>query len=103
MRTALQAPRTMNAPHLLHAQQLLLCRKWESALPAVCGLLAGMLWRAEALPLHRFRIPQVICKCFAVSAARVALSTSVHLRCMNSVVPEGYHPLAASVFTRDAV
>jgi hypothetical protein len=44
----------------------MLSNHWESVIPAVCGLLAGALWRSEALPFQRIQLPMVVCRCFSV-------------------------------------
>jgi hypothetical protein len=48
--------------------QLLLGGSWSTAVPAICGLIAGLLYRSNALALQRFQLPQPLCRIFGVRA-----------------------------------
>lgn len=49
-------------------KQLLLGGSWATAFPALCGVLAGLLYRSNALALQRFQLPQPLCRLLAVRA-----------------------------------
>jgi len=45
--------------------QLLLGGGWATAIPALCGLMAGMLYRRNVLGIQKVMLPGVVCRCLA--------------------------------------
>lgn len=62
-----------------NTNQLLLGGSWATAFPALCGVLAGLLYRSNALALQRFQLPQPLCRLLAVCAFSLTRLLLAHM------------------------